>query len=124
MEVWHYIASLSNHTQPIVPMLVDQNIHKRILKLLYSDRAERWNWHDKLKKILVLYSCWHPYKYLVTNVWRRFYSLFVYFRFGCLGVGGTVGSYLKLRVVERTIACILEGAPHFLRQLRRKASRL
>ena len=40
----------------------------------------------------MLYGCWHPYKYLVTNVWQRFHSLFVYFRFGRLGVGKTVGS--------------------------------
>ena len=44
--------------------------------------------------------------------------------FGCLGVGKTVGSYPKLRVMGRTIAGILKGAPHFLRQLRRKLNRL
>ena len=48
----------------------------------------------------------------------------MYFRFGRLGVGKTVGSYPKLRVMERTIAGILKCAPHFLRQLRRKANRL
>ena len=93
VEVLDYIASLSNHTHPILPILVDENIHQRCLKLLYSDRAQRWNWHEKLKRTPVLYGCWYPYKYLVTNVWRRFHSLFVYFRFGRLGVGKTVGSY-------------------------------
>ena len=34
VEVLDYIASLSNHTHPIVPILVDWNIHKRCLKLL------------------------------------------------------------------------------------------
>ena len=71
-----------------------------------------------------MYGCWHPYKYLVTNVGRRFHSLFVYFRFGRLGVGKTVGSYPKARVMERTITGILKCAPHFLRQLQRKANRL
>ena len=33
-EVLDYIASLSNHTHPIVPILVDENMHKRCLKLL------------------------------------------------------------------------------------------
>ena len=124
VQVLDCIASLSNQTYPFVPNLVDENIHKRCLKLLYSDRTQRWNWHEKLKKTSVFYGSWHAYKYLVTNVWRRFLSLFVYFRFGRLGVGKTVGSYLKLRVMERTIAGILKGAPHFLRQLRRKASKL
>ena len=124
VEVLNYIAPLSNHTHPIVPILVDENIHKRCLKLLYSDRMQRWNWHEKLKRTLVLYGSRHPYKYLVTNVWRRFHSLFVYFRFGRLRLGKAVGSYPKLRVMERTIAGILNCAPHFLRQLRRKANRL
>ena len=124
VEVLDYIASPSNHTHPIVPILVDENIHKRCLKLLYSDRMQRWNWHEKLKRTPVQYSCWHPYKYLVTNVWRPSHSLFVYFRFGRLGVGKTVGSYTKLRVMERTIAGILHCVPHFLWQLRRESIRL
>ena len=42
VEVLDYIASLSNHTHSIVPILVDENIHKRWLKLLYSNRTQRW----------------------------------------------------------------------------------
>ena len=71
-----------------------------------------------------MYGCWHPYKYLVTNLWRCFHSLFVYFRFGRLAAGKTVGLYPKLRVMERTIAGILKCAPHFLQQLRRKSNSL
>ena len=66
----------------------------------------------------------HTYKCLVTNVLRHFDSLFVYFPFGRLGVGKTVGSYPTLRIMERTIAGIPKCAPHFLRQLWRKSSRL
>ena len=99
VEVLDYIASLSNHTHPIVPILVDSNIHKRCLKLLYRDKTQRWNSREKLKKTPVLYGCWHPYTYLVTKVWGRFHSLFVYFHFGRLGVEKTVGSYPKLGVV-------------------------
>ena len=124
VQVLDYIASPSNHTHSIMPIFVDEKTHKRCLKLLYSNRTQRRKWHEKLKKTPGLYGCWHPYKYLVTNVWRRFHSLFVYFRFGRLGVGKTVGSYPKLRVMEITIAGILKGAPHFLRQLRRKSNRL
>ena len=87
VDVLDYIASLSNHTHRTVPILVDENTHTRCLKVLYSDRTQRWNWHEKLKGTPVLYGCWHPYKYLVTNLWCRFHSRFVYFRFGRLGVG-------------------------------------
>ena len=47
-EVLDYMASLSDHTHPIVPILVDENIQKRSLKMLYCDRTQRWNWHEKL----------------------------------------------------------------------------
>ena len=39
VEVLDYIASLWTHTHPIVPILEDENIHKRCLKLLYTDRT-------------------------------------------------------------------------------------
>ena len=124
LEMLDYIASLLDHTHTFAPILVDENIHKRCPQLLYCDRTQRWNWHKELRRTPILYGCWHPYKYLVTNVWRRFHSLFVYFRFGCLGVGKTVGSYPRIRVMQRTFAGILKCAPHFLRQLRRKPNRL
>ena len=92
VQVLDCIASLSNHTHPLVPILIDGNIHKRWLKLLYCDRTQQWNWHKNLKRAPILYGCLHLYKYLMTNVWRRFYFLFVYFRFDRLGVGKTVGS--------------------------------
>ena len=47
----------------------------------------------------------------------------MYFLFGRFEVGKTVGSYPKVRVMERNIAGILRGAPHFLRWLRRKLNR-
>ena len=40
--MFDYITSLSNHTHPIMPILVDYNIHNRCLKLLYSDRTQRF----------------------------------------------------------------------------------
>ena len=99
-------------------------MNKRCLKLLYSDGTQRSSWHEKLKRTPVLYGCWHPYKYLVTNVRRHFHSFLMYFRFGCLGAGKKVGSYPKLRVMVRTIAGILRGGTHFLRQLRRRSNSL
>ena len=54
--VLDYIASLSNHTHLIVPLLLDENIHKRCLKLPYCDRAQCWSWHETLKRTNILYS--------------------------------------------------------------------
>ena len=89
IELLDYSAWLSNHTHQIVPILVDENIYKRCLKLFYCDRTQRWNWHEKLKRTLILYGCWHAYKYLAKKVRRGFHSLFVYLCFGRLGVERT-----------------------------------
>ena len=116
----HYIASLSIRTHSIVLILVDENMPQ----VTVLEGAQRWIWHKKLKRTPILYGFWHPYKYLVTNAWRRFHSLFVYFRFGRLGLGTTVGMYPKMRVMGRTIAGILKCTPPFLLHLGRKSNRL
>ena len=36
------VEVMANHTHPIVPILVDENVHKRCLTLLYSDRTQQW----------------------------------------------------------------------------------
>ena len=62
VKVLGYIASLWNHGHPIVPILIDEKIHKGCLKLLYCDQTHCWNWHQKLKRPPILYGRWHPYK--------------------------------------------------------------
>ena len=124
VEVLDYIASMSNHTPPIVSILVDENIQKGCLKVSYCDRMQHWNWHEKLKRTPILYGCWHPYKYLVTNLSRRFDFLLVYFCFGRSGVRKTVGSYPKRRVIDRIIAGIPECVPICVGQLQWKSNRL
>ena len=57
VEVLDYISSLLIDTHPIVPILVDDNIHKRCLKLLHADRTQRWNWHEKLENTPAMYGC-------------------------------------------------------------------
>ena len=37
IESLDYIASLLNHTHPIVTILVDENIHQKLLKLWYCE---------------------------------------------------------------------------------------
>ena len=46
IELLDYIASPSKHTHQIVPILVDENVHKRRLKLLHRDKMQRWKWHE------------------------------------------------------------------------------
>ena len=51
-------------------------IHKRCLKLLYSDRTQRWNWHEKLQRTPVLYGCCNDFK-------EEFFNLYKILRLRC-----------------------------------------
>ena len=52
LQVLDHIASLSNHTHPIVPILADENKHKRCLQLLYCDRTRKTEEDSRLVRLL------------------------------------------------------------------------
>ena len=57
---------------PPLPLLVDENIAYRIQKLCYAEPMQRWDVRGALQQLPVLYGVWHPYKYVLTLVHRRF----------------------------------------------------
>ena len=59
-------------------LLVDCNIHYRVLKFLYSRATIDWNFPDWLRGISLMYGVWHPYKHVCNIIWRKFFPLFSY----------------------------------------------
>ena len=61
-----------------IPMalLVDCNIHYRVLKFLYCRATIDWNFPDWLRGISLFYGVWHPYKHVCNIIWRKFFPLF------------------------------------------------
>ena len=73
-------------------MLADENIHYRVLKLLYGDQMAQWDVPSKLRYIPLVHGIWHAYKYAVTVVFRKFMPFISYLQHGTAGAGKTVGT--------------------------------
>ena len=59
-------------TKRVLPVLVDENIHYRILKLVYGAKSQRWNMPANRRHVPMIYSVWHAYTFVVTLTFRVF----------------------------------------------------
>ena len=66
VEILHEVQKLEARIAHHLPLLVDENIHCRILKLAYSVTYAESNVPLYLNRTPILYGVWHPYKYAVT----------------------------------------------------------
>ena len=69
------------------PLLVDINIHYRLLKMLYGSSYAQWPLTRMLRPSPPLFGVWHAYKDCVLNVFRAFHPIFVFLRDGPVEVG-------------------------------------
>ena len=121
LNLLHFAKDVAQQTNRVLPLLVDENIHYRILKLLYGAKNQRWNMRAYLCYVPVVYGVWHAYKFVVTHTFGVFWPILTYLRKGLLRPGSTILSYPKLIVMEKTIAALMLATPRILRPYRRKA---
>ena len=121
LNLLHFARDVAQQTNRVLPLLVDENIHYRVLKLLYGAKNQRWNMRAYLRYVPVVYGVWHAYKFVVTHTFRVFWPILTYLRKGLLRPGSTILSYPKLIVMEKTIAALMLATPRILRPYRRKA---
>ena len=93
LNLLHFAKDVAQQTNRVLPLLVDKNIHYRILKLLYGAKNQRWNMRAYLGYVPVVYSVWHAYKFVVTHTFRVFWPILTYLRKGLLRPGSTILSY-------------------------------
>ena len=72
LHLLHFAKDTAQQTNRVLPLLVDENIHYRILKFLYGARNQRWNMRAYVRYVPVLYGVWHAYKFVVTHTFRVF----------------------------------------------------
>ena len=120
LNLLHFAKDAIQQTNRVLPLLGDENIHYRILKLLYGAKNQRWNMRAYLRYVPVVDGVWHAYKFVVTHTFRVFWPILTYLREGVLRPGSTILSYPKLIVMEKTIAALMP-TPRILRPYRRKA---
>ena len=75
LNLLHFAKDVAQQTNRVLPLLVDENIHYRILKLLYGAKNQRWNMRAYLRYVPVVYGVWHAYKFVVTHTFRVFWPI-------------------------------------------------
>ena len=121
LNLLQFAKNTAQQTNRVLPLLVDQNIHYRILKFLYGAKTQQRNMRAYLHYVHVVYAVWHACKYVVTHTFRVFWPILTYLRKDLLRPGSPILSYPKLIVMEKTIAALMLATPGILCRYRRKA---
>ena len=120
LNLLQFTRVLPQHTQPVVPVLCDENIHYRICKMMYGGRTTGWNVRLFLRSHPILYGFWHAYKFCLTQTFRSFWPIVTFFRKALLRSGDTVPCFPKLITMEITVSALLLGMGPHIRRLNRK----
>lgn len=107
VDILRWCTTLPDHCGGCVPLCVDENIHYRVLRLLYSRGAQGYDFRTMLGRSPVLYGVWHAYKYCCISVERKFFPLFIYLMNGTVAVDSTHPSGHILKTIEYVLAAIL-----------------
>lgn len=99
--------NVQKHTRMSLPLLVDINIHYRVMKFLYGESCQAYDFRLWLCNIPVLYGVWHPYKYCVLQVYRFFYPIFAVLEHGDIEAGKHMHCVRKLLHIEKLVCVLL-----------------
>ena len=120
LDLLHMLRTTQRHYQKPIALIVDCNIHYRVVKFLYSRATIDWNFPDLLRGISLIYGVWHSYKHVCNIIWHKFFPLFSYITAPVFGAGARIYNHPKLLVTEKTTAALLLAAPNIRAQLRQK----
>ena len=117
LELLETVRDVQRHSGRTTPLLVDENIHYRILRMLYSAPFLGFDLHRYLADVPLLYGIWHAYKHTVTVVYRVYLPVLVHLE--TLDAGTTAPrSHRRVLYMEKLFAALLLGRDHVLAHLR------
>jgi hypothetical protein len=90
-------VDLQGHSGCPLPLLVDENIHYRVARMLYGSPYKDWALSKELKNVPILYGVWHAYKHTLTVVYRAYFAVLAHL--DCTGVPPTRGPVKSRRRV-------------------------
>ena len=114
------LCSTQQQRQNRMALLVDCNVHYRVLKFLSRTSTIDWNFPNWLRAISLIYGLWHPYKHVCNIIWRKIFLFFSYITAPVFRAGARTYNHPKLIVIEKTIAALLLAASDIRAQLRQK----
>ena len=101
------LRSVQRHTRRSLPVLVDMNIHYRVLKFMHGESTGKYDFRQWLCSLPVLYGVWHPYKYCVLQVYRVFYPIFALLEHGNVADGDHFHCVRKVLHIEKVVCSLL-----------------
>ena len=121
LNLLQFAKDTTQQTNRVLPLLVDENIHYRILRFLYGAKNQRLDMRAYLRYVPVVYGVWHAYKFVVTHTFRVIWPILTNLWEGLLRPGSTILSYPKLIVMEKPIAALMLSTSRILSPYRRNA---
>ena len=82
VDLLKFVSFIGQHAQLPTPVLMDINIHYRLMKMCYGERMLRWDVCGVLRNHPPLFGVWHAYKHVLTVLHRQYHSLWTHFKRG------------------------------------------
>ena len=92
IKIFDMLGVLQIQTRRVVPVCVDMKIHYALAKMMYGQAYWRWKVGEKLVGFPIIQGVWHPYKYCVQQVYKKFLPVM----FGIEGIQGKEGPGRKV----------------------------
>ena len=90
-----------------MPVLVDMNIHYRLLKMMHCTSTAMHDFGLWMCSLPLVYGVWHPYKYCVVAVYRCFFPIFAILETTCVETGRTISGLRRVLHMEKMVLGLL-----------------
>ena len=101
------LRGIQRHTRRSTPLLVDENIHYRLLKLMHGCSTTMYDFRMWMASFPVLYGVWHPYKYCLSAIYRVFFPIFAILETTSPEVGNQLNGRRKVLHIEKLVLVLL-----------------
>jgi hypothetical protein len=125
LHILEMAGQFQERTSLTMPLMVDENIHYRILRMLYGRPFIGYDVHHHLSSMPLLFGIWHAYKHTLLVVFRVFFPVL-----GLLEVDGLqprtgeCTTQRKVEFLERMYAALILATPTVMPRLDAKVQAL
>ena len=122
LKLLNTIRHVQHATRHDLPLCVDMQIHYELLKYLYGESCTSWNFHLQWSSLPLIYGVWHPYKHMITMLYRNFMPIMCFIArvHNNFKEGDAVPTKVKLLHMEKTILALCLNAGTYLPRVQAK----
>ena len=106
------VREIQRRTSHPLPLLVDENVHYRLLRMMYATSFETYDVRRYLGDVPLVYGIWHAYKHTLLVVYRAYLPVLVHLENPRGMQANTVGrTHRKVLFMEKMFAALLLCRP-------------